>query len=40
MFAFNYSEQPQVLPLAANTQWLLGNATVEPHGIAVWRGIE
>ena len=40
MFAFNYSEQPQVLPIAANTQWLLGNATVEPHGIAVWRGIE
>ena len=40
MFAFNYSEQPQVLPIAANTQWLLGNATVEPHGIAVWRAIE
>ena len=40
MFAFNYSEQPQVLPIAANTQWLLGNATVEPHGIAVWRATE
>ena len=40
MFAFNYSEQPQVLPIAVNTQWLLGNATVEPHGIAVWRATE
>ena len=37
MFAFNYSKQAQLLPLAADTQWLIGSATLQPHGLAVWQ---
>ena len=37
MFAFNYSDQPQDLALDAQAQLILGTATIEPHGVTVWR---
>ena len=37
MFAFNYSDQPQNLALDAQAQLILGTATIEPHGVTVWR---
>ena len=37
MFAFNYSDQPQELPLDSGASLMLGNTRIEPHGIAVWR---
>ena len=38
IFAFNYSNQPRELPLDAQAQLILGTATIEPHGVTVWRG--
>jgi len=38
LFAFNYSNQPRELPLDAQAQLILGTATIEPHGVTVWRG--
>ena len=37
MFAFNYSDQPQELPLDSDASLMLGSTHIEPHGIAVWR---
>ena len=37
LFAFNYSDQPQKLPLDASAEPILGTATVEPFGVSVWR---
>ena len=37
MFAFNYSDQPQELPLDSGASLMLGSTRIEPHGIAVWR---
>ncbi|MGB0669614.1 MAG: Beta-galactosidase C-terminal domain [Porticoccaceae bacterium] len=37
LFAFNYADQPQELPLSAQTELILGTAVVEPHGVTVWR---
>ena len=38
MFAFNYSDQPQELPLDSGARLMLGSTRIEPHGVAVWRG--
>jgi beta-galactosidase len=37
MFAFNYSEQQQTLPLDAVTKFLLGDKDISGHGISVWQ---
>ena len=37
IFAFNYSDQPQELPLDSDTSLMLGSAHIEPHGVTVWR---
>jgi beta-galactosidase len=38
LFAFNYSDQSQSLPLDPDAKLLLGNKTIEPHGVTVWQG--
>ena len=38
MFAFNYSDQPQELPLDSGARLMLGSTRIEPHGVTVWRG--
>jgi beta-galactosidase len=38
MFAFNYSDQPQELPLDYGARLMLGSTRIEPHGVTVWRG--
>jgi beta-galactosidase len=37
MFAFNYSQHQQVLTLDPNITVVLGNITIEPHGVTVWK---
>ena len=37
MFAFNYSQHQQVLPLDPDTNVVLGSTTIEPHGVTVWK---
>ena len=37
IFAFNYSDQSQELPLDSDTSLMLGSAHIEPHGVTVWR---
>jgi beta-galactosidase len=37
IFAFNYSEQEQSLPLSSDVEILLGNKIIQSHGITVWR---
>jgi beta-galactosidase len=37
MFAFNYSQHQQVLPLDPDTIFVLGSTTTEPHGVTVWK---
>jgi beta-galactosidase len=37
MFAFNYSDQPQELPLDSGARLMLGSTRIEPHGVSVWR---
>ena len=37
MFAFNYSQHQQVLPLDPDTTFVLGSTTIEPHGVTVWK---
>jgi len=37
LFAFNYSDEPQELPLDSGASLMLGSTRIEPHGIAVWR---
>ena len=37
VFAFNYSEQEQELPLGDDAEVLLGSRKVKPHDITVWR---
>ena len=38
MFAFNYSDQPQQLPLDSGSSLMLGSSQIKPHGVTVWRG--
>ena len=40
LFAFNYSDQSQSLPLDPEAKLLLGNKTIEPHGVTVWQAPE
>jgi beta-galactosidase len=37
MFAFNYSQHQQVLPLDPDATVILGSTTIEPHGVTVWK---
>ena len=37
MFAFNYSDQPQELPLDSDASLMLGSTHIKPHGVTVWR---
>ena len=37
MFAFNYSDQPQELPLDSDASLMLGSTHIEPHSVTVWR---
>jgi beta-galactosidase len=37
MFAFNYSEQQQTLPLDAVTKFLLGDKDISGQGVSVWQ---
>jgi|TARA_B110000967_G_scaffold210098_1_gene270622 beta-galactosidase len=37
MFAFNYSEQKQDLPLDKGAQILLGSRSIKPHDVTVWK---
>ena len=39
MFAFNYSEQQQILPLDSDTICLIGDQQIPGHGVSVWRKI-
>ena len=36
MFAFNYSEQAQILSLPENTKFLLGGRNIQPRDVSVW----
>ena len=38
MFAFNYSDKPQQLPLDSGASLMLGSSQIKPHGVTVWRG--
>ena len=37
MFAFNYSDQAQAMPLDTDASLMLGSTQIEPHGVTVWR---
>jgi len=37
MFAFNYSDQPQELPLDSDTGLILGSTPMKAHSVTVWR---
>jgi len=37
LFAFNYSAEPQTIPLDKEAELILGNAIIEPHGVTLWR---
>jgi beta-galactosidase len=37
MFAFNYSDQSQELPLDSEASLMLGSTHIEPHSVTVWR---
>ena len=36
-FAFNYSQSPQAIPLNSPARFLLGEQTVPPLDVAVWK---